>query len=271
MATSKGHMKHPCKGICSTMNSLIKPRDPYADDDISHTTQQYNIIDDVDDQSIAHVFCFGAFTDKISSIIYNDCTDKFPYMFLDSNVCFFVIYYYKTNAILETPIPGLDSASILDAYKKNFQYLESKGYKPKLNVMDNQATKVIKAYLNPRHAKLQLVKPHNHSGNAAERAIQTFKNQFIGALCTTDSNFPVQLWDKLAPQVQDSINLLHQSCINPNQSACKALEGPYNWNRYPMAPPGMKAIINNNADSRASWVPHGLNAWLIGPSKDHYC
>jgi hypothetical protein len=86
------------------------------------------------------------------------------------------MYHYKTNAILATPIPGLDSASILDAYKKNFEYLESKDYsKQKLNVMANQATKVIKAYLKPRHVNLQLVKPHNHHVNAAERAIQMFK------------------------------------------------------------------------------------------------
>ncbi len=116
--------------------------------------QQYIIIDNDDDQSIANVFCFGAFADKISGVVYNDCTDEFPYMSLDGNVCFFVMYHYKTNAILATPIPGLDSASILDAYKKNFEYLESKGYKPKLNVMDNQATKLIKAYLKPRHVDL---------------------------------------------------------------------------------------------------------------------
>ena len=136
--------------------------------------------------------------------------------------------------------------------------------------MDNQATKVIKAYLNPRNVQLQLVEPHNHRVNATKRAIQTFKSRFIGALGTTHSNFPVPLWDKLAPQVQDSINLLCQSCINPQQSAYKALEGPNNWNRYPMARPGTKAIIYNDADLQASWAPHGLNAWLLGPSKDHY-
>ena len=96
--------------------------------------------------------------------------------------------------------------------------------------MDNQATKVIKAYLNPQHIELQLVEPHNHHVNAAERAIQTLKNRSIGTLGTTDSNFPVQLWDKLAPQVKDFINLLHQSCINPDQLACEALKGPYGWN-----------------------------------------
>ena len=85
--------------------------------------------------------------------------------------------------------------------------------------MDNQATKVIKAYLTPQKVSLQLVEPHNHRVNAAERAIQTFKNRFIGALGTTNADFPIQLWDKLTPQVQDSINLLRRSCVDPTKSA----------------------------------------------------
>jgi hypothetical protein len=59
------------------------------------------------------------------------------------------MYNYKTNSIFATPIPGLDSKSMLAAYKKNFEYLFSKGYTRKINVMDNQATEVIKAYLKP--------------------------------------------------------------------------------------------------------------------------
>ncbi len=66
---------------------------------------------------------------------------------------------------------------------------------------------MIKAYLTPQQLSLQLIEPHNHCVNAAERAIQTSKNWFIGALGTTDTNFLIQLWDDLAPQVQDSINL----------------------------------------------------------------
>jgi hypothetical protein len=52
--------------------------------------------------------------------------------------------------------------------------------------MDNQATRAIKEYLITQNCALQLVEPHNHRVNAAERAIQTFKNRFIGALGTTD-------------------------------------------------------------------------------------
>ncbi len=124
-----------------------------------------------------------------------------------------------------TPITGLDSERILETYKKNFEYLLSKGFKkPKVNVMDNQATKAIKATLTPQQVTLQLVEPHNHRVNAAERAIQTFKNRFIGALGTTDSKFLIQLWDKLSPLVQDCINLLCRSCILPSKLAYKMLK-----------------------------------------------
>jgi hypothetical protein len=139
-----------------------------------------------------------------------------------------------------------------------------------LNVIYNQATKVIKAYLTAQQVSLQLIKPHNYCVNAMEWAIQTFKNWFIGMLGTTNANFPIQLWDKLTPQVQDSINLLCCSCIHPACSAYETHEGPYDWNCYPMAPLGTKAIIFEDSDTRALWAPQGLAAWLLSLSKDHY-
>ncbi len=71
-----------------------------------------------------------------------------------------------------------------------FDDLTSKGYKPKMNIMDNQATKHIKQFLTEQQCQLQLVEPHNHQLNATERAIQTFKDAFIAALATTGSDFP---------------------------------------------------------------------------------
>ena len=94
-----------------------------------------------------------------------------------------------------------------------------------------------------------MVEPNNHRVNATEWAIQTFKNCFIGALETTEGDFLLKLWDKLAPQVQDSINNLHQSRVHPVISAYEALEGTFNWNRYLMAPPGTKAIIYTDSDT----------------------
>jgi hypothetical protein len=99
-----------------------------------------------------------------------------------------------------------------------------------------------------------LVEPHNHCVNAAERAIQTFKDAFIAALATTDVEFPLQLWDKLTPQVLDTLNLLQESRASLGMSAYEALNGPYDWGHYPLAPIGCKAIIYEAPAVRGSWA-----------------
>jgi hypothetical protein len=67
--------------------------------------------------------------------------------------------------------------------------------------MDNQASWVIKNFLTQKNCDLMLVEPNNHCVNATKQAIQTFKAHFISALATTDSKFPLQLWDRLTQQV----------------------------------------------------------------------
>ena len=88
--------------------------------------------------------------------------------------------------------------------------------------------------------------------NAAERVIETFKDHFISALCTTDTDFPVQLWDRLTPHAMDTLNLMHTSQLDTKKSAYEALKGPYNWNRPPLAPPGSKAIIYDSPEAIGS-------------------
>jgi hypothetical protein len=179
-------------------------------------------------------------------------------------------YHYESNAILAFPISGLNNNTIFAAYKTQFEFLESKGHKIRLNVMDNQCTRQIKIFLTKKDCNLMLVEPHNHCVNAAERAIQTFKDHFISTLATTDSEFPLQLWDKLTSKVENTLNLMRASRIDPNMSAYEAIQGPYDWNCFPLAPPGCKAIIYESPDAQGSWGSHETNAWYLRPLVDHY-
>jgi len=70
------------------------------------------IEDDDGGKSTANVFCFGAFANKVTGVVYNDLTGKFPFMSLDGSVCFFVMYHYKTNSILATRLANLDDKSM---------------------------------------------------------------------------------------------------------------------------------------------------------------
>ena len=105
-----------------------------------------------DDESIANVFCFGAFADKVSGVVCNDLTGDFPFVLIDGSVCFFVLYHYETKTVLVKPITNVDDCSIVAAYKEIFETLEAKGCKSKMNVMDNQATKYIKSFSPKKNA-----------------------------------------------------------------------------------------------------------------------
>jgi hypothetical protein len=76
-----------------------------------------NVIGDNADKSIANKFCFGAFSDRNSSIVYHDLMGSFPFMSFDGSVCLFVLYHHEFNAILAKPITRLDNMSIFTAYK----------------------------------------------------------------------------------------------------------------------------------------------------------
>jgi hypothetical protein len=111
------------------------------------------------------------------------------------------LYHYKANTILATPIASLDNLIIFHAYKENFEQLAQKGFKPKLNFMDNQVRNHIEKFLKTKECKLQLFEPHTHCVNVVEQAIQMFKDAFISTLAMTNRDFPLKLWDRLMPQV----------------------------------------------------------------------
>jgi hypothetical protein len=137
-ATAKGHMKRPRHGIQST---TPKRKDSLTDQPpnmmpellilallpmqlVVHDPNMPDLIRDEDNnETIANVFCFGAFADKHSGAVYNDLTGAFPLMLLDGCMSLFVLYHFDPNAILVTPISGIDDVSIFDAYKKQFDVL----------------------------------------------------------------------------------------------------------------------------------------------------
>jgi hypothetical protein len=77
-----------------------------------------NVIKDDDSPMNANLFCFAAFSDKHTGIIYHNLTGAFPFMSLEGNVCFLLVYHYETNAILVLPISGFSDDVIMAAYKQ---------------------------------------------------------------------------------------------------------------------------------------------------------
>ena len=58
---------------------------------------------------------------------------------------------------------------MIDAFETNIKYITKRGFKPCFNIIDNVASKAIKAYLTEEKIHMQLVETHKHCVNTAER------------------------------------------------------------------------------------------------------
>ena len=90
--------------------------------------------------------------------------------------------------------------------------------------------------------------PHIHRRKSAERAIQTFKSHLLSGLETCHSRYPITEWDRLLPQAELTLNLLQRSRVNTNLLACAYVNGPYNFNAWPIAPPGTKIVVHKKVE-----------------------
>ena len=153
-------MKQPRQGIQSTrtqtgVRAIESTQPSPLMVDIEHEDQQGPlrpqipftlspnvIVDDNMDNMIidTNLYCFATFADKHTGMIYNDLTGTFPFMLLQGNVCFLVVYHYKSNTILALSISGFSYNVIFRAYNFFYEMIESKGFVIRFNIMDNQAS-----------------------------------------------------------------------------------------------------------------------------------
>ena len=194
----------------------------------------------------------GDGTDKI----YSDLTGKFPIQSALGNKYILIVYHYDANAILAEPLKDITAKSIASAHQQIYEYLTIRGLKPKFEILDNECSRDLVKLMTKNNIVFQLVPPHLHRANAAERAIRMRKNHFISILCGLDPLFPLQLWDKLIDQVNLTLNLLRPSRLNPKMAAEAMLNGPFDFNRTPISPLGTKCLVHEKPAVRGTWAPH---------------
>ena len=256
-ATIKGHLDQTRKNIRSTKTDQI---------DSEHDDEIFPILLTGNDTAN---YCYTTVYEPTGKV-YSDQTGNFQYASSKGNNSLVIMYDYDSNAILAEPIGNRKATTILAATKKLHDILRRKGRGPQLHILDNECSDIMKTYFNNSNIKYQLAAPGQHRTNAAERAIRTFKNHFIAGLCSVDNEFPIHLWDRLLPQALITINLMRGSRINPKHSAWSQLFGPYNFNKEPFAPPGIRVQVHVKPDKRPTWAPHSDDGWYIGPASEHY-
>ena len=256
-ATIKGHLDQTRKNIKSTKKELtVDPEDELYPIQLTLKNDEPN-------------YCYATVFHQTGKM-YSDQTGNFIQPSSTGNLSIMVLYDYDSNAILAEPIKNHKAESMLAAYDKMHTYLVDRGMKPQLQILDNESSKLLKDYMKKKNMQYQLAPPGQHRTNAAERAIRTFKNHFIAGLCTTDTHFPIHLWDRLIEQAIITLNLMRGSRMNPLHSAWSQLNGAYDFNKSPFAPPGIHVLVHEKPDNRKTWDPHALDGWYLGPSLEHY-
>jgi hypothetical protein len=205
-----------------------------------------------------------------NGMIYTYPTGKFLMPSVSGNQYVLLVYKYDSNYIYGAPMPDCTGPSIISAYKTTIQLFESRGFKPLLQRLDNVASRVLQVFIDEEDIDLQLAPPQVHQRNAAELAIHTFKNHFIAGLCSTNRDFPLNLWDKMLPQCLITLNLLRRSLISPQLSVQAHMHGAFDFNRTPVSPPGTKVLIHKKPNVRETWAPHTIEGWYLGPTLCHY-
>jgi hypothetical protein len=149
-----------------------------------------------------------------------------------------VCYVYDCNYVKAIPKKSRSASEWVKSYDTIHQELTVKGFKPKLQTIDNEASAALKIFFTANDVESQLVPPHWHRGNAAERAIRTFKEHFLAGLSSVDPTFQLYLWDRLLPQAEITLNLLRTSRLHPQLSAAAHFHGLVDYNKTDFAPPG---------------------------------
>ena len=103
-----------------------------------------------------------------------------------------VAYHYDANVILLQPIKNRQATTLTTAWKIIHDRLVTAGVAPKSYIMDNECSADLKIALAKADVKYQLVPPHIHRANKAERAIQTFKSHLKAGLASLDPDFPIR-------------------------------------------------------------------------------
>ena len=182
-----------------------------------------------------------------------------------------VAYHCDANAIVAAPFKSRKDKDCMEAYNTIIQRLKDRNMFVHLQILENEASKEYKTIIKDKwNIKNQLFPSHIHLQNASERAVRTFKAHFLSILAVVADDSPCRHWNQLLPQVELTLNLLHQARIKPELSAWTNLMGAFNYDATPLGPLGCPVMIHKKKSNRKSWGFCSKEGWSVGVSFEHY-
>jgi hypothetical protein len=155
--TAMGHMNQRRQNIRSTSKATIE-KQPTSDAYLGTKTHlMYAVVVD-------------------QGQLYTDLTEKFLVRSSEGNSYGMVCYIYDCKYVKVISMKSRSASEWVQAYDRIYQELTVKGFKPKLQTLDNEASTALKTLFTVNDVAYHLVPPHCHRRNAAECAIGTLWN-----------------------------------------------------------------------------------------------
>jgi hypothetical protein len=140
-ATAMGHMNQRRQNIRSTSNASIE-KQQLPDTDLGTKTHLvYTVVAD-------------------QAQLYTDLTGKFSVRSSKGNSYVMLCYIYDGKYIKVVPMKSRSASEWVKAYGSIHQELTIKGFKPKLQTLDNKASTALKNFFTAENIDYQLVPPH---------------------------------------------------------------------------------------------------------------
>ena len=200
-----------------------------------------------------------------------DLTGRFPVRSRAGNE--YVLVTALHGYIHVEAMPSRTAAAYVAAFSRAFRFFRTRGFPVRALVTDNERSSTLTSFFQSQSPPpaVQYVPPYNHRANPAERHIRSFKNHFLSILSSVHPHFPSDLWDRLLPHAELTLNHLRVWALDPAVSAFAGLHGaPLDFSAHPLHPPGQLVVAHDSPLTRSSWGPHGRRGFYLGPSLDHY-
>ena len=151
-----------------------------------------------------------------------------------------VAHHFDRNWPLIKMTRNRKEGELIGARRRILAKMKKQGIVPKHQVLDNEILAAYVAEIGLTNMTYQLVLPVDHRRKISEKAIQAWKNHFVGVISGTAATFPRHLWYQAIPQAERQLMLLNQTNSNPQISTYAHVYGQHNYSTHPFFPIGMK-------------------------------
>jgi hypothetical protein len=159
-ATAMGHMNQGLQNIRSTSKAPIEKQQPPDTDLGTKTHLVYAVVVD-------------------QGQLYTDLTGKFPVRSSKGNSYVMVCYIYDCNCIKVVPIKSRSASECVKAYDSVHQEITVKGFKPKLQTLDNEASTALNNFFTVNDIALSI----GPTSLSSTQRCGTCHQDFQGTLC----------------------------------------------------------------------------------------